>query len=200
MSDTDNPWGIRLYYDQTESRHGGTVFYSYAAAGPTYVVMNAVLNSRRHGSLTQALGGLWRKLFGGSTQAEEDPFESEVCIDLRGWMDEQGGGREDCMDPEPGDMTEALLRDPEVRAALLAATRAAHRVHINHRRVVLCSATGTLGFNPRRDMGPMEQAAANLAIALERWARGEPGGEPREGCRDRRPQDWPLDPERSPWP
>ncbi len=200
MNDSGNPWGIQLFYDQTESPHNSTVFYSYIAAGPTHMVMNAVLNSRRHGSLGQAFGGLWRKVFGGSAQEADDPFEAEVCVDLRGWMDEHGGGREDCMDPEPGDLTQELLADPALRAALVAATRVAQRVHINHRRIVLCCATGTLGFNPRRDLDPLEQATAQLAIALERWARGEPGGTPRAGCRERRPEEWPLDLERSPWP
>jgi hypothetical protein len=61
---SDNPWGIRLWFNRTESLYGSTVFYSIIAAGPTHIVMNAVLNSTHHGSLTQALGGLWRKLFG----------------------------------------------------------------------------------------------------------------------------------------
>jgi len=200
MSQDNNPWGIRLYFDRTESPHNSTVFFNYIAAGPTHIVMNAVLNGRRYGSLGQVLGGLWGRVFGSGGAANEDPFETEVCIDLRGWMDEHGGGREDCMDPEPGDLTAQLLADPELRAALLAATRAAHRVHINHRRIVLCCATGTMGFNPRRDLDPLEQAAGELAVALERWARGEPGGPAREGCRDRLPEEWPLGLERSPWP
>jgi len=200
MNDTDNPWGIRLYLDRTESTHNSGVFYSQVAAGPTSIVMNAVLNSRRHGSLGQALGGLWGKLFGKPTAAAEDPFETDVSVDLRGWMDEHGGAHKDCMDAEPGDLTRDLLADPQIRTALVEATRAAHRVHVNRRRIVLCCSSSTLGFNPSRDLDPMEQAAANLAIALERWARGEPGGQPRGGCRDRRPEEWPLDLERSPWP
>jgi hypothetical protein len=115
-------------------------------------------------------------------------------------MDEHGGGREDCKDAEPGDLTQELLTDPGIRAALLEATRVARRVHLYHRRVVLCCATGTGGFNPRRDLEPMEQAAAQLAIALERWARGDPGGPSHAGCRDRLAEEWPLGLERSPWP
>ena len=44
---------------------------------------------------------------------------------------------------------------------------------------------GILGFNPRRDLEPKEQATANLAIALERWARGgRPGPDAALGTED----------------
>jgi hypothetical protein len=197
-SSPENPWGLRLYRDETESPHNSSVYYSIIAAGPSWVVMNAVATARRNASLGQSLQGLWWKIFGRPAELADDPFEAEICLDLRGWMDENGGAHDDCMDPEPGDRTRDLLGDPGVRAALIEATRVANRVHINHRRVTLCASSSTIGFDPGRDLEGMERAAAELCIALERWARGEPGGPLREGARERKPEEWPSLLERLP--
>lgn len=178
-------WGIKAYQNETKARHRSTLYFSTMATGPTVIEMNAVVRSRRHSDPFFVLGAWLRRRLG---KPPTDPFRKEILIDPRGTMDESGGGMDDCVDPKEGDLTTRIVGAPTIQPALLEAARAAQRVHLHGQRLVLCSATGQPGV----DLARIQLAAALLAIAVERWARGEPGGTLRSGCRERQPAEWPV--------
>lgn len=171
--------------NEVESPHTSARYYSIIAVIPTFIEMNAVVTNRRQGGLGQLLSGWFRRKFGKKPEGPADPFDEEILVDVRGWMDESGGGKEDCLDPKAGDVTGQLLTDPTIRRALIEAARGADRVHLHSTRLVLCSSTSTAGFDPAKDLDGMSLASLALAVALERWARKEPRGRLREGTRER---------------
>lgn len=96
----------------------------------------------------------------------------------------------DWLDPE---LTRELLSDAAVRTALLEAAAAVEsgKVELNPLGVTLEATDRTLSLEQRE---ALDRCAIVLAIAIERWVRGQPRSAPtRPGCADR-PQQAQVDP------